>query len=109
MTTRTVDRMVETSTERTVRTERLRVRGEQLLAKVRELVHEGNTRRIVILNEEGRALVELPLTLGVVGAMLVPVWVAVGAMAALAADYTLLVERTERAEPPGRAGERPST
>ena len=88
----------ETRAEPKVRTERYRVAGEQLLARVRALVHEGNIRRIIIINEQGRAILEIPLTLGVVGAVLVPVWVALGAIAALAADYTLLVEKLEKLE-----------
>lgn len=83
-----------------VRTERYRVRGEQLLSRARELVHEGNIRRIIIQAQDGRTLLEIPLSFGVVGAMLMPVWVAIGAMAALAADYTLLVEKTERRPSP---------
>lgn len=76
-----------------VHTEEHKVRGEQLLAKVREIIHRGNTRRIIIKSEEGQTIIEIPLTLGVVTAVLVPVWVAVGAIAALAADYTLVVEK----------------
>lgn len=77
----------------TVHTEEHKVRGEQLLAKVREIIHQGNTRRIIIKSDEGQTILEIPLTLGVVTAVLVPVWVAVGAIAALAADYTLVVEK----------------
>ena len=69
------------------------VTGERLLAKVRELVHEGNVRRVIIKNADGRPIMELPLTVGVVGAVLVPVWVAIGAVAALAADYRIAVEK----------------
>ena len=76
-----------------VHTEEHKVKGEQLLAKVKELIHRGNTRRITIKNETGHTIIEIPLTLGVVTAVLVPVWVAVGAIAALAADYTLVVEQ----------------
>ena len=78
-------------------TEEHTVSGERLLARIKELVHEGNVRRIRI-RHEGRVILEIPLTVGVVGAVLVPVWVAVGAIAALAADYTLEIERLE--EPP---------
>lgn len=77
------------------RVEEYKVKGERLLARVKELVHEGNIRRITIKNDDGHAIVEFPLTLGVVGAVLLPVWVAVGAIAALAADYTLVVEKAE--------------
>lgn len=73
--------------------EQYRVRGENLLKKVKELVHEGNVRRISIQTEEGRTLIEIPLTIGVVGALLAPVWAAVGAIAALVANCTISVER----------------
>lgn len=77
------------------RFEEYRVKGEELLAKVRELVHEGNIRRIIIENEEGKTLVEIPLTLGVVGALLLPMAAAVGAIAAVVTDCTIRVERTD--------------
>jgi hypothetical protein len=75
------------------RTEQFRVSGDELLAKVRELVHEGNVRRIIIRNDQGHTLVELPLTVGVIGAALLPVLAAVGAIAAIATDCELVVER----------------
>jgi hypothetical protein len=74
-------------------TEEIQTTGEELVAKVKELVREGNIRRIIIKNEEGKTLIEVPLTLGVVGAMLLPVWAAVGAIAALVADCTIVVEK----------------
>ena len=61
--------------------------------KIKELVHQGNIRRIIIKNDEGRTLIEIPLTLGVVGIALVPVWAALGAIAALVADLTVVVEK----------------
>ena len=79
-----------------VKFEEFRVDGEQLLAKVKEIIHEGNVRRIIIKNEKSEVLVELPLTIGVVGALLIPVWAAVGAIAALAARLTIVVEKVER-------------
>lgn len=75
------------------RTEEFRITGEELLAKVRELVHEGNIRRVIIRNEAGTTLVEIPLTVGLVGVALLPVWAAVGAIAALATDCSIVVER----------------
>ena len=75
------------------RTEQFRISGDELLAKVRELVHEGNVRRIIIRNDQGNPLVELPLTVGVIGAALLPVLAAVGAIAAIATDCELVVER----------------
>ena len=83
--------MVETET----RTEEFRISGDELLAKVRQLVHEGNVRRIIIQNEEGHTLVEIPLTIGVIGAALLPVWAAIGAIAALATRCTIVVERRD--------------
>ena len=77
-------------------TEEQQVSGDGLLAKIKELVHQGNIRRITIKNEAGDELLEIPLTFGVVGAVLLPVWAAVGAIAALAANYTLKIERVDR-------------
>ena len=74
-------------------TEEIHTTGEELVAKVKELVHEGNIRRIIIKNEEDKTLIEIPLTLGVVGAVLLPVLAAVGAIAALVADCTIVVEK----------------
>ena len=77
------------------RTEEFKLSGESVLAKVKELIHEGNVRRIILQNDEGRTLIEIPLTVGVVGALLLPVWAGIGAIAALVADLTIKVERTE--------------
>ena len=73
--------------------EEFKVNGEELLKKVKELIAEGNVRRITIKNKEGKVLVELPLTIGVVGAVLAPVLAAVGAIAALVTECTIAVER----------------
>ena len=81
--------------ETKVQTEEHKVSGENLLGRIKELVHQGNIRRIIIKNNEGHKLLEIPLTVGVVGAVLLPIWVAVGAIAALAKDYTLEVERQD--------------
>jgi len=75
------------------RKERYRVAGEKLLTKVKELIREGNVRRITIKNDEDKTLIEIPLTFGVVGAALFPVWAAVGAIAALVTDCSIEVER----------------
>lgn len=87
----------------TIRTEELKVNGDTLVAEVKKLVHEGNVRRIIIKTEEGQTLIEVPLTLGVVGgvvgAVLLPVWAAIGAIAALAAKLTLVVEKVEQPQP----------
>jgi len=82
-----------------VRTEEFVVSGEDVLARIKKLVHEGNTRRIIIKNDEGRVLVEIPLTIGLVGAALLPVFAAIGALAALAAKLTLVIEKVETKQP----------
>lgn len=79
----------------TTRTEEFQVTGEAVVAKLREILHAGNVRRIIIKNEAGQVLIEVPLTLGVVGAVLLPVWAAIGAIAALAANLTIVVEKVE--------------
>jgi len=71
------------------------VRGEELLRKVKEIVREGNARRIIVKDEKGATYFEIPLTLGVVGALLMPVLAALGAMAALVSNFTLQVIRRE--------------
>lgn len=81
--------------EEKVRTEEYKVSGEKLVGQLKALIHEGNIRRVTIKNDEGKTLVEIPLTLGVVGAVLVPVWAAIGAIAALVADLTIIVEKVE--------------
>jgi hypothetical protein len=81
--------------EQKFRTEEFTLTGDALLAKVKELVHEGNIRRIIIKNEEGQILIEVPLTVGVVGVVLLPVWAALGALAALAANLKIVIERVD--------------
>lgn len=74
-------------------TEEFQVSGERVVAKVKELVREGNVRRITLKNEEGKTLIEIPLTLGVIGTVLLPVWAGIGAIAALVANLTISVEK----------------
>jgi ribosomal 30S subunit maturation factor RimM len=76
-------------------TEEMKVKGEDLLGKVKELIHEGNIRRIIIKNENGDPYIEIPLTLGVVGMVVAPVLAAVGAIAALAGNFTIEVVKKE--------------
>ena len=85
------------ATHETTTTESFAVKGEEMLAKVKELVREGNIRRIIIKNEEGKQLIEIPLTIGVVGALLLPVWAAIGAIAAVVTDCTIEVVKVEDA------------
>lgn len=88
-----------------VRSEEHQVSGKNLLAKVKELVREGNVRRIMITNPEGRTVLDLPLTVGLLGAAWLPLFAAIGGIAALAARYTVVVERVER--PAGGMTQRP--
>jgi len=81
--------------ENRTHTEEFHVNGEQLLAKIKELIHAGNIRRIIIKNKEGKTVMEIPLTIGVVGAVLVPTLAAVGAIAALVSEATVVVEKIE--------------
>jgi len=78
-----------------VKSEEFRISGEEVVAKIKELLHEGNVRRIILKDEKGVTLIEVPLTIGVIGVVLLPVWAAIGAIAAMAAKLTLVVERTE--------------
>jgi hypothetical protein len=72
-----------------------KVTGEELLSKVKELIHEGNIRKLIIKNEKGVTLIEIPVTVGVIGAVLLPILAAVGALAALAAHFTIEVVKKE--------------
>ncbi len=63
------------------------------MSKIKEIIHEGNVRRISIKNDDGKELIEIPLTLGVVGTLLLPAWAAVGAIAALVTNCSIVVER----------------
>lgn len=81
------------------RTQEFTLNGDEVVAKVKQLIHEGNIRRITIKNDEGRTLLEIPLTLGLIGAALLPVLAAIGAAAALATRCTLVVERDPEAAP----------
>jgi hypothetical protein len=87
------------SDEKKVRTEEYRVDGGQILEKIKDLVHQGNIRRIIVKNDQGETLIEIPLTLGVVGAALLPVFAAVGALAAVATRCVIVVEKIEEAPP----------
>ena len=76
-------------------TEEFRVNVEDLLKKVKQLIKEGNVRRLTVRDKEGKDLIVLPLTLGVVGIALAPMLAAVGAIAALVTECTIVVEREE--------------
>lgn len=73
--------------------EEFKVSGAKLMETLKELIHEGNVRRIILRNPEGRTLFDMPLAAGIAGMALLPFWAAVGAVAVLATDYAILVER----------------
>ena len=81
--------------EEKVRTEEFRVNGEDLLGKIKNLLKEGNIRRVIIKDKDGKVVFEIPLTFGVVGALLAPQLVAIGAIAALLTEATVVVEKAE--------------
>ncbi len=81
------------TTSNTGTTEEHTVSGDKLLEKVKQIIRDGNARKITIRNEAGKSLLEIPLTLGVVGVVLAPVWIAIGTIAALAGRYTIVVEK----------------
>ncbi len=87
--------------------EHFRVQANELSDKVREIVHEGNVRRIIIKDEQGHTFVEIPLTVAAIGAVLAPVLAAVGAIAALVAHFEIVVERTKPAAAPSEPRESP--
>jgi hypothetical protein len=70
-----------------------KIDGKDLLKKVKELIHEGNIRKLIIKNEEDKVIVEIPLTYGAVGAIIAPVLAVVGALAALLTKCTIVVEK----------------
>jgi Domain of unknown function (DUF4342) len=81
--------------EKSTHSEEFQVNGEDLIARIKELVRQGNIRRISVRNEEGRTLVDLPLTWGVVGALVAPQLAALGAVAALLTKASIIVERAD--------------
>jgi hypothetical protein len=75
-----------------------KVKGEELLKKVKDLIHEGSIRKIIIKDDKGNTFMEIPLTFGVVGAVLAPLLAAVGALAAMASNFTLEVVKKDEPE-----------
>ncbi|KKS46524.1 hypothetical protein A3J20_05190 [Candidatus Gottesmanbacteria bacterium RIFCSPLOWO2_02_FULL_42_29] len=82
-----------TAEKKQTKTDSFQVKGDELLKKVRSLIHESNIRKITITNKEGKIILVLPLTIGVVGAVLAPMLAAVGAIAAMVTECTITVER----------------
>ena len=81
--------------EEKFRTEEFRVNGEELLTKIKNLLKEGNIRRVIIKDKEGKVVFEIPLTFGVVGALIAPQLAAIGAIAALLTEATIVIEKAE--------------
>lgn len=77
------------------RTEEFQVDGEKIIAKIKELLHEGNIRRVIIKDKEGKSLLEIPVTFGVVGVLLAPQLAALAAVATVLTEATVVVEKTE--------------
>ena len=78
-----------------VHSEEFRVNGEELISRIKNLIKEGNIRRVIIKDKEGKIVFEIPLTLGVVGALIAPQLAAIGAIAALLTEATVVVDKAE--------------
>ncbi len=75
--------------------EEFKVSGTDLINKIKELIHEGNVRRIIIKDEDGKTFLEIPVTVGIIGALVAPILAAVGGIAVMAAKFTVEVVRSE--------------
>jgi hypothetical protein len=84
--------------EKKTRTEEFKVSGSEIIEKIKEIIREGNARRIIFKTEEGKTFMEIPLTVGIVGTLIAPLWAAIGAIAALASNLTIVVEKEEKEE-----------
>lgn len=80
-------------TKKTTNQETFHVKGEELKQKIKEIIAEGNARRIIIKNKSGKTLIEFPVTVGVIGVVLAPVWLAIGGIAAVVAECSITVEK----------------
>lgn len=85
--------MTEETKDAKSKFEEFRVNGNEVLGKVKEIIHEGNVRRVIFKDEHGKTFMEIPLTIGVVGAIAAPILAAVGGIAALASNMTIVVEK----------------
>jgi hypothetical protein len=85
--------------------EEIKLKGRELVAEVQRLIHEGNVRRIIIRDTQGNTFVEIPLTIAAIGVVAAPILAAVGALAALVADFTVVVERAEAPRKPEAGGD----
>ena len=82
--------------------EEFRVKGEELVEKVKQLIHEGNVRRLIIKDAEGKVYLEIPVTFGLIGALIAPMLAAVAAIAAMVADLKIEVVRSDEPENPAK-------
>jgi phage-related minor tail protein len=73
--------------------EELKVQSQELVDKVKELIHEGNVRRVIIKDDKGNTFMEVPLAIAAIGAIAAPVLAAIGAIATLVAHFTVVIER----------------
>jgi Domain of unknown function (DUF4342) len=73
--------------------EEVKVQSQELVDKVKELIHEGNVRRVIIKDDKGNTFMEVPLTIAALGVVAVPVLAAIGAIATLVANFTVVIER----------------
>jgi hypothetical protein len=80
--------------------EELKVKGSELVDKIRELIHEGNVRRIIVKDERGHTYMEIPLTVATIGIVAAPVLAAIAAIAGMAANFHVVVERNAPPPPP---------
>jgi len=85
----------EEKTTGQTRTEEFKLSGGEILNKIKELIHEGNIRRIILKDENGKTFLEIPLTVGIIGAAFAPVLAAIGAIAALVSKLTIVVEKID--------------
>jgi hypothetical protein len=85
--------------------EEIKLHARDLVDKIKELLRESNIRRIIIRDEKGNTYMEIPLSVAAVGVIAMPILAAVGALAALVANFTLVVERAREAEPPAEKRE----
>ena len=74
------------------------IKGEELLKKIKEIINEGNARRIIIKDDKGNTFLEIPLSVGVVGTALLPIWAALGALAAIVAKFTIIIIKKDDEE-----------
>jgi hypothetical protein len=87
--------MIDEKNGSKTRSEEFKISGNEILNKIKELIHEGNIRRIILKDESGKTFLEIPLTVGLVGAALAPILAAIGAAAALVTKMTIVVEKVD--------------